>query len=1379
MLRSPRLLPLGLVSLILLVLLGGFMAQPRGAPAQSETPTADTVLAAEECPTPGSAALAATTSPESPYYDYVVLLDVSGSMLGWRGEDPPVYYEELDIFADVKESLKGYVRDLQPGSMVFVIPFGNDIDPDRVRQFGIDEPSAPDGGEAEALDYIDSIEADNDETHITSSIEYALRVLAGLREDDEREHIQTVLLYTDGIGNGDDDVNPETGQFDPRNLIDALREFRQEQPYLFVKYVSLGVEVPGREILEENGVEVLEQAQGVPPVREVRLALVPGNLGAIQPGVPTTNRLCATSGDLGGGITVNVNDDPSALPADVQLAFRASGFSLDVAGLPLTYTLASLPVSGLGPYATYVEVRPEDPTVFLVPSRLPVTFSAATPTRTPVPVGDLHFGQFPEQVIVRGMGDGIVEWPLPIDLESQHGGSVTLRTDPLRLDVMLPEAALGFRAGDGSLVEEIVLTADRPRAVLVLSATQEQLETLADDAQGLPVDVIVDPGATELTIAGATAEPTGNGTWTVPRDAPLVVLPTPTCTVEVGEAPARVVTAAEASTEPVRWEAVVDLDGSGGCQGDVSFDDEALRLAIPGARAMFLVNGEERSELDLGDTRFRATLVVIAPRDAVAGLGIGEHATAVDLIVTPTDSMVELPESAKANDDGTFTISVPVRATVSEQALARCTLPLFDEQEVVLDGATEPPVQWPGNIECSLSGGAIVTLRIIGEDSGASAHFMTDGGQPSRSMTRAEGTPAPTLELEVDRKAVQDRGEGDHEFGIELLFQVEPDTAVLIVDGQTADPNGTLAARVLGPVRVAPGAVITLQPLELAPDPIALETRGSSPDPLGWRGELDYDLLNGAQGKLDFDGSSLPDGAEAFFAVGGVRVPSPVELAGQQGTIELIVRAPLADAQALGAGEQSWTIPIVLDAQGAEVRWPGAARVGSTYQYPAMARMSIMESQTANLTSPKITPTLVSSEVPDVTDIKFAAPIEYELSEGAEITLRVADEGLLQDEIVQLTVDGKPVDGPVPLPDNGQTVGVLVTVPKSVFTEEKTYDLPAGLVVEGDGVYITIDDQEFPPGTEAPLSALIQVNYGIPSAELGLGAWAPEKMEAASTGTGTAPLRVERAVSMVEREDGAQPSITFELDDAPPGHAVRLRLYENQVAADGTPALEESGGQPVSASFTPGTERIIAVLEVPEEQLRAIGITDAHQLACTLTIDPQGAQVRLVGEDEPILEPTDRDCSIQLRIYEPFDLWRYLKVVLAALGALLVAAAIYAFWPVLPRDAAIKFGGRTAALPPGGASLGGPGADFDIGANGPVADIRGRVGGRVTKEATVVAAVPVEHNGDPVEAGKSIKIVPDDTVGVPGTSVRATYVLDDDLGDGDIGDGDGDDGGWN
>ena len=313
---------------------------------------------------------------QDPVYDYVLLIDISGSMVGFNGS--PV------IFDEVKDSAKTFVDSLARGSNLVIIPFGNPVDPDAIRQFTLDGS----GGRLAARNYIDSLEANNDFTQITASVKVALAELQKLSQADEAPHVQTILLYTDGVGNGPEDTVDNAPSVDA--LLDALGAARTDQEFLFVKYLSLGVPVFLNDVLEDGGVEVIEEEEGVVrPIRELRLTVPRPNLGALQPGDSVDGRLCVTSAAPGEPIPLTLRLDQGALPLDIQLDFEPRTADLGAAGVALRWTLADDEGAGVatsGDQTVYLDVRTADPEIVLVPARIPLTFNLVIPpTPTPVP----------------------------------------------------------------------------------------------------------------------------------------------------------------------------------------------------------------------------------------------------------------------------------------------------------------------------------------------------------------------------------------------------------------------------------------------------------------------------------------------------------------------------------------------------------------------------------------------------------------------------------------------------------------------------------------------------------------------------------------------------------------------------------------------------------------------------------------------------------------------------------------------------------------------------------------------------------------------------------------------------------------------------------
>lgn len=346
---------------------------------------------ASPCPPPvaGDTGGSAPGQPANvPEYDYAVLIDISGSMEGRTGT--------AVIFPEVKASAKTFVDSLARGSNVVIIPFGDPVDPNAIRKFTLDAS----GGRANARDYIDSLVADNGMTYITDAVDIALQELRKLAQEGGPSHVQTILLYTDGLGNGPTDL--ANGQFSVENILDALNAYKTDQEFLFVKYLSLGVEVPDKQILQDSGVEVIEEPQGqVRPVREVRLDVPRAQLGVLQIGESAATRLCVVSGDVADPVGVRLFANQDAIPADLTLRLDSDQVAITQEGVELTWTLESDAegdeLVSAGTFEAVLEVASNEADVVLVPVRFPVSFTVeppptptpsptATPTPSPTPV---------------------------------------------------------------------------------------------------------------------------------------------------------------------------------------------------------------------------------------------------------------------------------------------------------------------------------------------------------------------------------------------------------------------------------------------------------------------------------------------------------------------------------------------------------------------------------------------------------------------------------------------------------------------------------------------------------------------------------------------------------------------------------------------------------------------------------------------------------------------------------------------------------------------------------------------------------------------------------------------------------------------------------
>ncbi|MFT4040814.1 MAG: vWA domain-containing protein, partial [Thermomicrobiales bacterium] len=1195
--------------LFALALFGAPAIALREVGAQSATPTA---FQGNPCLDVG--AQTTTQSADSPVYDYVILLDASGSMEGWQDDGSRDLSKR--IMPAVKDALKQYLSELQPGSQVTIIPFTGTIPAGDVHTIAIGEGTAADDGLAAANAYIDGIVAgQSGGTHITDAITYALGALADER-DDGRQHIQTLLLFTDGEGNGETDVD-DNDDFIVDNLLDAISDYRQEQPFLFVKYVSLGVAVPDAEEMEKRGVDVVETVDGVPPVREVRVAIAPDTLSELEPGVAASNLLCATSGDVGAGLQVVVNDDPAELPEDVQLAFRGEGDSLTADGLPLTYTLANTPTdSGLGPFTTFIEVKSADPEVLINPSRLPVTFTVADPT----PAVTVEIGEFPPIVITRGPDAADAAFALPLDLTAPDGGAVEVALDTAELADMAPGATASFVAGGTDLGESATLSADQPALDLRLTVPAADIAALPDSATTLPVGIILTPQGSEVTITGADATPQPGGAQRVTVGASLTINPQPVCSVDVAPVPGQFLLEGDTSADAVRWETTVTLTGANGCTGTLTFDDSALQQAIPGARAAFDVNGEAPLQLELGDTPTRVLLVVTAPRAGALALGTGDHPQTVDLEASLNGAQLAAPEGLTPNEAGAFAIPVILPLTIGDRPGAACTLPTFAPQDIVADGTTEPALKDSGTITCTFAGDLPVTLRVAGQDEGVTATLHLGDGAPGRTVTLDPEHSSATVTLTVDRRVAQ-AAEGTHTFTAQIEAQTSARNADLELNGQPATAERAVSSDVELQVQVAGEKVITIAPFDLAPNPVEVSTFDTEPDPLEWHAELDIDPSNGADGTLQID---LPADApvSAFFKVGETTLSGPVQLAGQTGPLELVVQMPLATAQALPPGRPQFPITITLDPQGARVAAADFAREGELYRATETASLTVTSPPVAEVGSITLPPATASTSDDAEDPVRIVSDqIPYDLKEGGKAQLTADDTALdaaYDGATAGFVVGNQEPQSSVTLDTNGQPITLVILIPRDALTEEGPQSVPAISVTAdgvGEGVILTQGGVPVPEGQVATTEITPVLSVEVPKVTLDPGAWQPDVLGVPINGAGTDEKTWERTFTLKDRSEGANPAVTL----TPENPALTARLYDGEIGED-TLLVEGEPGQPASATFAPGHDRIIAVLAAPEADLRGLGLgarpafpglgaSERHTLPATLTIDPRGSEV--------------------------------------------------------------------------------------------------------------------------------------------------------------------------
>lgn len=117
--------------------------------------------------------------------DWIFVVDTSKSMRG-LGENAK------DIFGDVKESLKTFVREAAPGDSVTIFAFD--------RETRLYSPSTEITGTAreDLFTVIDALKADGDRTHLGEAIAKGLDRAASLPRLPNSTRSRAVVLFTDG-----------------------------------------------------------------------------------------------------------------------------------------------------------------------------------------------------------------------------------------------------------------------------------------------------------------------------------------------------------------------------------------------------------------------------------------------------------------------------------------------------------------------------------------------------------------------------------------------------------------------------------------------------------------------------------------------------------------------------------------------------------------------------------------------------------------------------------------------------------------------------------------------------------------------------------------------------------------------------------------------------------------------------------------------------------------------------------------------------------------------------------------------------------------------------------------------------------------------------
>ena len=385
--------------------------------------------------------------------DYIVLLDVSGSMVGL-----PVDSGNPDIFGRVQESLTNFLGELDPGTTVFVAPFADGIK--GFERFDIAR------GAADAQTYISSLRATGSSTYVYSSLLAAFERYQAFREASAAPRVGVLVVYTDGKDNSPGD----------RTMGDVVREFglaRQENDFLY--YSTLGVELTAEErsALDESGFALYNPNERgeVRPLRvvEPRYPLLDfGNL-LVAPDTQRELRFDVRSrGGLPDGTLLGAR---ASFPGveEVGGAVEVEGGPFDpssgASGLALRLVNVDPATLPQGAYDGTIRFEPTEPGVLALPVRARFRFQ---PSRTVALAGSgdrLDFGEV-DPFGVRADAGSEVAVPLAFNADAlSEGGAFTVRIEP---DEGRPLPARTFLVnGESGLSHRVEVDGGREVSVVV------------------------------------------------------------------------------------------------------------------------------------------------------------------------------------------------------------------------------------------------------------------------------------------------------------------------------------------------------------------------------------------------------------------------------------------------------------------------------------------------------------------------------------------------------------------------------------------------------------------------------------------------------------------------------------------------------------------------------------------------------------------------------------------------------------------------------------------------------------------------------------------------------------------------------------------------
>ena len=297
----------------------------------------------------------------TPVYDYIFLIDTSGSMVGQGDGNPAV------ILPQVKKAIAESVNSLGDGANAVFLPFHQGVQTARAKSFVLNGAADREA----AVSYVNALVADGSMTWIWDSLNTALKRVAELRKDG-RQHVQTILLFTDGLDNSPLGVT----------LPDIVKQFgllRSEGQNLWLKYVTLGVALPTDQangISSTPGMEVIQNPKGqLKPFYTVEVRPLSLDFGNLAESDSATVDLKLNFPGQAAGLSYRVTGDVEQLSKQgVETVFKVGPAGLtEVQTVTLTLLNKQLMPNLDAEYKGTLTLKSDDGLIFS-PQDLPFTF---------------------------------------------------------------------------------------------------------------------------------------------------------------------------------------------------------------------------------------------------------------------------------------------------------------------------------------------------------------------------------------------------------------------------------------------------------------------------------------------------------------------------------------------------------------------------------------------------------------------------------------------------------------------------------------------------------------------------------------------------------------------------------------------------------------------------------------------------------------------------------------------------------------------------------------------------------------------------------------------------------------------------------------------